>query len=159
MSCLPFSAMRSPRSLRDIRIAGCASGSWRTDTTANANGTYKFSQRISDAIPPVMLEGFIIVAGREVEVQMNGINCRLDQRSTRTSALFDCEAAMIRVDRGSPQTQTSYTVETTRRRPVRECVQYSTTLAGERVCVRWGTRYEESLGTLTGPLRLVLVPG
>lgn len=136
-----------------IGTVGCASS--RTRPQGNAAGTYRFTERIEAAIPAVTLEGTVIVAGGEVDLNLVSYPCRIDERSTTRTAVFECMDVTISIDRQLPLTGASYRLRTMVRRAVQECVEYQTLSTGERRCVRYETRYEERPGTRSGRLNLV----
>lgn len=136
-----------------MTAVGCASS--RTRPQGNVAGTYRFTERIDAAIPPVTLEGTVVVAGGEVDLDLVSYPCRYDERSTTRTAVFECMDVTISVDRQIPTTGALYRLRTMIRHAVRECVQYQILATGERRCVRYETRYEERQGTRSGRLNLV----
>lgn len=133
---------------------GCASAPNRAPF--NGTGTFRFTERVDEAIPPVTLEGTVLVAGGEVELNLVSFPCRYDERSTTRTAFFDCVDVTVSIDRQIPHSGATYRLQTMIRHAVRECVQYATSSTGERTCVRYAIRYEDRPGVRSG--RLVLIP-
>jgi hypothetical protein len=132
-----------------VAASACAARA-RTHVTG---GSYRFMERVAEANPPVTIEGTVTIAGGFAELDLPGRLCRYDERSTSSSAVYDCGDVTVSVD--TRMYLASYSVATMRRYPVRECALYQTTTTGDRVCVRYETRYEERPGRISGRLNLI----
>jgi hypothetical protein len=137
-------------------LAACASGQAGVRQAATQEGVYRFTERLTDATPPVLLEGILTVTADTIELTMSPGPCRYEPTGPQTVVRYDCGGVVVSIDRTQPLNRTSYVTSVMVRVPVRTCVAVENTPQGQR-CVRYANTYEERRVTRSGRLRLLRI--
>jgi hypothetical protein len=136
-----------------ILLVGACRAPYRPPAGNATDGAYPFKQVITNANPPMTLEGTVIIMPDTVVMTLSGKSCSPEARSSPTTLGYVCGQYGFWFNRENPLRTNRYNVPTMiwRTRPVCDQYRENPTTKAEQ-CVRYRQERYESRTVISGAL-------
>ncbi|MDZ4675379.1 MAG: hypothetical protein SGI84_13055 [Gemmatimonadota bacterium] len=117
------------------------------------HGSFRFSDRISQASPTIIVEGEFTVQADTIIVGVSTGICQPIIPPSTQSYRYRCGQMTLSFDRRNPLQRASYSVEGTAMETVRVCLRYTTNPNGQTICAAYGQETQQVVRVFGGTIR------
>jgi len=121
-------------------------------------GTYRFSDRVHEANPPIVVEGEFTIRADTILASVTTGICQPEIPPQTQSFTFQCGPVTLSFDRRNPLQRATYEVQGTAMVLRRECLRYEPGRSGISVCVAYTQEEVQVVRTFSGQIRPIPVP-
>lgn len=122
-------------------------------TPESQHGNFRFSDRVSQASPTIIVEGEFTVQADTILVSVSTGICQPVVPPSTQSYRFRCGEMTLSFDRRNPLQRSSYSVQGTGMVQQRVCVRFVPNSSGQQVCVQYGTETVQVVQQFGGTIR------
>jgi len=140
-----------------LGVAACTAA-YRPPAGNTVYGSYPFKQVLSNANPPMTLEGTVVLLPDTVVLTVGGKSCSasVDARNSNDAFAYNCGESSFYLNKQDPLRFNSYRVPTIVWQTRQVCVMYAVNrMTGAEQCSRYGQERVETRIVLSGPLKFV----
>ena len=117
------------------------------------HGTFRFSDRVYEASPSIVVEGEFTVRADTIMAEVTSGNCQPIIPASTQSYGFRCGQVSLSFDRRNPLQRANYSVQGTAMVSQRVCKRYVTNTSGQQVCVEFGQETVQVVRNFGGRIR------
>lgn len=122
------------------------------------HGTFRFTDRVSDASPTITVEGEFVVQADTILPGVTAGFCQPVIPPSTQAFNFRCGNVSLSFDRLNPLQRATYAVQGTAMELQRVCRRFVPNQFGQQVCVQYGTESVQVVRVFGGRIRPIPVP-
>lgn len=125
-----------------------------TPTPASQHGTFRFSERVAESSPQLVVEGvFTVTADTIVVDESNPGPCFPIVPASTQVIRYRCGPLVLGFDRRQPLLRSGYTIAGTALESQRVCIRTTISPTGQVICAQYGQERVQVARTFSGRIR------